>query len=85
MLILLVFGVNCCRNSAKENALKDYNRNVTAVIKDSDDQVGPPLFELLNNAAARSPRTSSLQVNQLRAGRRRRRSSAPRPSTCPAR
>jgi hypothetical protein len=66
VFILLAIGVNSCRNSAKENGLKDYNRNVTAVIKDSDGQVGAPFFGLLNNAQRQSS-DLRLQVNQLRA------------------
>jgi len=66
VFILLAIGVNSCRNSAKENGLKDYNRNVTAVIKDSDAQVGAPFFGLLNNAQRQSS-DLRLQVNQLRA------------------
>ncbi len=65
VFILLAIGVNSCRNSAKENGLKDYNRNVTAVIKDSDAQVGAPFFQLLNNAQRQSS-DLRLQVNQLR-------------------
>jgi hypothetical protein len=65
VFILLAIGVNSCRNSAKENGLKDYNRNVTAVIKDSDAQVGAPFFGLLNNAQRQSS-DLRLQVNQLR-------------------
>ena len=65
VFILLAIGVNSCRNSAKENGLKDYNRNVTAVIKDSDGQVGAPFFQLLNNAQRQSS-DLRLQVNQLR-------------------
>jgi hypothetical protein len=65
VFILLAIGVNSCRNSAKENGLKDYNRNVTAVIKDSDSQVGAPFFGLLNNGQ-RQASDLRLQVNQLR-------------------
>lgn len=65
VFILLAIGVNSCRNSAKENGLKDYNRNVTAVIKDSDGQVGAPFFQLLNNAQRQSSDLRP-QVNQLR-------------------
>jgi hypothetical protein len=65
VFILLAIGINSCRNGAKENALKDYNRNVTAVIKDSDGQVGAPFFQLLNNAQRQSS-DLQVQVNQLR-------------------
>ncbi|MGZ4270689.1 MAG: hypothetical protein ACXVFN_12240 [Solirubrobacteraceae bacterium] len=65
VFILLAVGINSCRNGAKENALKDYNRNVTAVIKDSDGQIGAPFFQLLNNAQRQSS-DLQVQVNQLR-------------------
>ena len=49
MLGLLLFVVNGCRNSARENALKDYNRAVGSIVSDSDSQVGKPFFDLLRN------------------------------------
>ena len=65
VLILLIFGVRSCANSRKENAMKDYNRNVTAVISDSDSQVGKPFFRLMNNGAREADQLR-VQVNQLR-------------------
>jgi hypothetical protein len=65
-LILVVFGVKGCLDSQASNALKDYNRNVTAVIKDSDTAVGQPFFQLMGNAASQSSQLQ-VQVNQLRA------------------
>jgi len=65
VLILLIFGVRSCANSRKENAMKDYNRNVTAVISDSDSQVGKPFFQLMNNGAREADQLR-VQVNQLR-------------------
>src|SRR5262245_66154066 len=32
LIILIVLGINGCLNSRKDNALKDYNRNVAAVV-----------------------------------------------------
>ena len=66
VLILLVLGVKGCLNSRTENALKDYTRNVSSIITDSNDQVSKRLFELLNSGASGS--TSELQqnVNQVR-------------------
>ncbi len=49
VLGLLLFVVNGCRNSARENALKDYNRAVGSIVSDSDSQVGKPFFDLLRN------------------------------------
>src|SRR4051794_20811385 len=47
VLILLVLGVRGCLNSRTNNSLKDYNRNVAAIVGDSNDQVSKRLFELL--------------------------------------
>ena len=44
LIILIVLGINGCLSSRAKNALKDYNRNVTAVINDSDGSVGKPFF-----------------------------------------
>jgi hypothetical protein len=65
LLILIVLGVNGCLNSRKDNALKDYNRNVTAVINDSDGSVGKPFFQLISQGA-RNTQDLQVQVNQLR-------------------
>ena len=61
LLILIVLGINGCLNSRKDNALKDYNRNVTAVINDS----GKPFFQLMSQGA-RNSQDLQVQVNQLR-------------------
>ena len=65
LLILLVVGVRSCQNSRKENSLKDYNRDVTAVIKSSDDDVMRPFFGLMSNGAQEG-QDLQVQVNQLR-------------------
>jgi hypothetical protein len=49
VVVLLIFVVNGCRQSAKESALKDYNRDVASIVRDSDTQVGKPFFDLLRN------------------------------------
>jgi hypothetical protein len=65
LIVLIVLGVNGCLNNRKASALKDYNRNVTAIISDSDDRVMKPLFELLANGASQG-NDLQVQVNQLR-------------------
>jgi hypothetical protein len=65
LLILIVLGVNGCLNSRQENALKDYNRNVTAVVDDSDGSVGKEFFRLMADGA-RNSQDLQVQVNQLR-------------------
>ena len=79
----IVLGVKGCLDSRKENALKDYNRDVTAVITTPTSQVGKPFFQRWPTARA-ARQDLQVQVNQLRAGRRRRRQARRRPSTCPA-
>lgn len=49
VLALLIFIVDGCRDSARENALKDYNSDVASIVRDSDSQVGKPFFDLLRN------------------------------------
>jgi hypothetical protein len=61
LLILLFFVVRSCASSRKENALKDYNREVSSIVKESDSQVGAPFFELLGQAGDESPQ--DLQTN----------------------
>ncbi len=65
LLILIVLGVKGCTDSRKENALKDYNRDVTAVVTDSDRDVGRAFFQLLNGGA-RQASDLQVQVNELR-------------------
>ncbi|HET8950118.1 MAG TPA: hypothetical protein VFN44_06400 [Solirubrobacteraceae bacterium] len=54
ILLLLVFGVKACRNSAKENSLKDYNREVSS-IAGSSQQTGGEFFKLLGEGGSDSP------------------------------
>ena len=49
VVIILFLLVRGCRNTAAENALKDYNRAVGSLVSDSDTQVGKPFFDLLRN------------------------------------
>jgi hypothetical protein len=65
LLILLVVGVRSCQNSSKKNSLKDYNRDVTAVVKASDNEVMRPFFGLMSNGAQEG-QDLQVQVNQLR-------------------
>ena len=53
IVALLIFVVNGCRSSAKENSLKDYNSDVASIVRDSDSQVGKPFFDLLRNPSTR--------------------------------
>jgi hypothetical protein len=61
VLILLVVALKSCANSRKENGLKDYNRSVSSLIRESDTQVGQPFFQQLGKAGDESPQ--DLQTN----------------------
>jgi hypothetical protein len=65
LIVLIVLGVRGCRANQLENARKDYNRDVTAVVTQSDKEVSAPYFELLSNGA-REGQDLQVQVNQLR-------------------
>jgi hypothetical protein len=55
VLLLLVFVVRSCQSSAKENALKDYNREVSTIAGDSSRQIGAEFFSLLGEGGSDSP------------------------------
>jgi hypothetical protein len=61
LLVLLFIAVRSCANSRKENSLKDYNREVSSIVRESDTQVGAPFFQLLGQAGTESPQ--DLQTN----------------------
>jgi hypothetical protein len=66
LLIVIVLIVNGCLKSQQMQALKDYNRNVSAIAAESDEQVSQPLFSTLTNAASKSALSVEVQVDQLR-------------------
>jgi hypothetical protein len=61
LLVLLFLFVRSCASSRKENGLKDYNREVSSLVRESDTQVGQPFFQLLGQAGDQSPQ--DLQTN----------------------
>jgi hypothetical protein len=65
LAFVIVLGFKGCLDSRKDNALKDYNRNVTAVVNDSDQTVGKPFFQRMANGA-RNSQGLGVQINQLR-------------------
>jgi hypothetical protein len=64
VIILLVVGINSCRNSARNNALRDYNRDVGAIASESDE-VGQQLFSTLAQQSLQ-PVDQQTQINQIR-------------------
>jgi hypothetical protein len=55
VLLLLVLGVRACQSSAQKNALKDYNREVSALVRQSDEEIGRGFFQLFQAAGGESP------------------------------
>ena len=66
LLILLGLGVKGCLDSRRDRAMRDYNRDVNALVNESDRQAADPFFALLRNARGRSPLDIQTQVNQFR-------------------
>jgi hypothetical protein len=66
VLLALVFLVQSCRNTARENALKDYNRQLSTIAAESSRQVSAPFFELLTGGAGVSPQELETQISGYR-------------------
>jgi len=64
VIVLLVVGVNGCLNSRQEQALKDYNREVSTVVRDSNANTDA-FYETLSNGGQASTDVQS-EINQLR-------------------
>jgi len=65
LLILIVLGVKGCLDSRQERALKDYTRDASAIVSDSNEQVSKPFFDLLQSGKT-SGNDLQVQVNQVR-------------------
>jgi hypothetical protein len=65
VLILLVLLIKSCRESAKEQAFKDYARDVAALVQESD-QESKALFDLLGKPGTQSPIELQSGVNGFR-------------------
>lgn len=64
VLVLLVVGINGCLNSRQEQALKDYNREVSTVVRDSNANADA-FYDTLSNGGQASTDVQS-EINQLR-------------------
>jgi hypothetical protein len=65
-LVLLAIVVNSCRNSQHENALKDYNREVSTIAQDSAQQVGAQFFQLLGQQSGQQPQDLQSAISSFR-------------------
>ncbi len=64
VLVLLVVGINGCLDSRQEQALKDYNRAVSGIVRDADANADA-FYDTLSAGGAPSTDVQS-EVNQLR-------------------
>ena len=66
VLLLLLFFVNSCRDRQRENALKDYNRQLSTIATDSAEQVGKPFFALLEEGGGSQPQELQTEISSYR-------------------
>ncbi len=67
LLILLALVVNSCRTNAREDSLKDYNREASAIARASEADVGVPFFRsFVEGAADGSPTDLQTAISSLR-------------------
>jgi hypothetical protein len=66
LLIVVVLIVNGCLKSQKQQSLKDYNRSVSQLAQESDEQVFHPLFAALAGANGKPALNVEEQIDQLR-------------------
>jgi hypothetical protein len=62
LLILLFLGIKSCRDSAREDAFRNYVRDVAALVQESD-QSSQSLFQLLTKPGRRTPLQLQSDVN----------------------
>ncbi|MBW3653540.1 MAG: hypothetical protein KY433_08100 [Actinobacteria bacterium] len=66
VLVALVFAVNGCLNSRQEQALKDYNRAVSTLIRDADANADAFYDTLSAGGQAEASTDVQSEINQLR-------------------
>jgi len=66
LLIVIVLVINGCLKSQKQQSLKDYNRAVSQLAQESDEQVSHPLFSSLTDATSKPALEVEGQIDQLR-------------------
>ncbi len=66
IVLLLLFVVRSCQNSAKENSLKDYNREVSTIAGESSSQIGTEFFKLLSDGGSDSPQDLQSAISSFK-------------------
>jgi hypothetical protein len=65
LLIIIVLVVNGCLKSKQKQSLETYNRNVSRIAQESEQQVSKPFFTALADANSKSALDVEVQLNQL--------------------
>jgi hypothetical protein len=65
LLIVVVLVVNGCLKSQAKQSLETYNRNVSRIAQESEQQVSKPFFSALDGANSKSALDVEVQLNQL--------------------
>lgn len=66
LLVLLALVVNSCRSNAREESLKDYNREASAIAQASEEEVAEPFFRSFGEGAGGSPTDLQTAISSLR-------------------
>ena len=66
LLILLALLTRGCLDTRADNAIKDYNRAIAGIVRESDTQVGAPFFQLLNEGGGESPQDLATAISGYR-------------------
>ena len=66
LLILLALLMRGCLDTRADNAVKDYNRAIAGIVRESDTQVGAPFFQLLNEGGGESPQDLATGISGYR-------------------
>jgi hypothetical protein len=66
LLVVIALLVNSCKQSQKEQSLKDYSRQVSQLGHESETQVAHPLFATLTGAGSKPALDVEVQIDQLR-------------------
>lgn len=66
LIILLAVLVRGCFETRADNAVRDYNREIAAIVRESDTQVGEPFFQLLSQSGGESPQDLATGISGYR-------------------
>ena len=66
-VVLVGFAFKSCQSSARKNSLKDYNREVSALVQQSDTEIGEGFFALLRQVGQESPEDLQTGISGFKA------------------